>query len=224
MSESADSGKRLVDLSHTIEAGVVTYKGLPAPIICDYLSRQDSRERYTEGTEFQIAKIEMVANTGTYVDSPFHRYTHGQDMSELALESLANLDCVVVRATARTQRAINDLPAACELLGAAVLFHTGWDVHWRTDQYFEQHPYLTGALAERLVAAGVALVGIDSFNIDCTDDGERPVHSVLLAAGIPIVEHLRGLEALPDRAARFYAVPVKVKGMGTFPVRAFARV
>jgi arylformamidase len=216
--------KRLIDLSHTVEDGMITYKGLPAPIICDYLSRAESRARYAPGTEFQIGKIEMVANTGTYLDSPFHRYADGKDLSELALESLANLPCIVLRATGRTDRAINEIPLTADLGGSAVLFHTGWDAHWRTDQYFEGHPYLTGALAERLVAAGVALVGIDSFNIDCTDDGHRPVHSTLLGAGIPIVEHLRGLDALPDRGARFYAVPVKVKGMGTFPVRAFARV
>jgi kynurenine formamidase len=216
--------KRLIDLSHTVEDGMITYKGLPAPIICDYLSRTESRARYASGTEFQIGKIEMVANTGTYLDSPFHRYADGKDLSELALESLANLPCIVLRATGRTDRAIDEISLTADLGGSAVLFHTGWDAHWRTDQYFEGHPYLTGALAERLVTAGVALVGIDSFNIDCTDDGHRPVHSTLLGAGIPIVEHLRGLDALPDRGARFFAVPVKVKGMGTFPVRAFARV
>jgi kynurenine formamidase len=224
MSDSADPATRLIDVSHTVEDGMITYKGLPAPIICDYLSREESRSRYARGTEFQIGKIELVANTGTYVDSPFHRYSDGKDLSELALESLANLDCVVIRATRRAGRAIDDLPRELELRGKAVLFHTGWDAHWRTDQYFDRHPYLTGGLAKRLRDAGAALVGIDSFNIDCTDDGERPVHSTLLGADIPIVEHLRGLEALPDRGARFYAVPVKVKGMGTFPVRAFARV
>lgn len=225
MSDSSPENTRLVDLSHTVEHGMVTYKGLPAPLICDYLSREASRARYAEGTEFQIGQIEMVANTGTYVDSPFHRYAHGKDLSELALESLANLDCVVVRATERRARAIDRLPLELPTLrGKALLVHTGWDAHWRTDQYFEGHPYLTGELAQQLVDAGVILVGIDSFNIDCTDDGNRPVHSALLGAEIPIVEHLRGLAALPDRGARFYAVPVKVKGMGTFPVRAFARV
>ncbi len=219
-----DESTRLIDLSHTVEDGMITYKGLPAPIVCDYLSREASRARYAAGTEFHIGRIDMVANTGTYVDSPFHRYADGKDLSELALESLANLDCLVLRATDRRDRAIDDMPAGEELRGKAVLFHTGWDAHWRTDQYFEGHPYLTGGLAERLVAAGAALVGIDSMNIDCTDDGERPVHSTLLGAGIPIVEHLCRLEALPDRGPRFYAVPVKVKGMGTFPVRAFARV
>ncbi|MDQ6809689.1 MAG: cyclase family protein [Verrucomicrobiota bacterium] len=166
----------------------------------------------------------MVANTGTYVDSPFHRYADGNDLSELPLESLANLRCVVVRVVERDGRAIDRAPLNQDLRGAALLFHTGWDTHWRTDQYFEGHPYLTGALAAHLVVAGVALVGIDSFNIDCTDGGERPVHSTLLGAGIPIVEHLCGLQALPETGARFYAVPVKVKGMGTFPVRAFASI
>lgn len=215
---------QLIDLSHCVEHGMVTYKGLPAPIICDYLSREASRTRYAPGTEFQIGKIEMVANTGTYLDSPFHRYADGRDLSALALENLANLDSVVVRAVDRRGRTIDEVDSMAELRGKAVLFHTGWDAHWRTDQYFEGHPFLAGRLAETLVAAGVTLVGIDSFNIDCTDTGERPVHSALLGAGIPIVEHLRGLDALPDRGARFYAVPVKVKGMGTFPIRAFARL
>ncbi|HVF70645.1 MAG TPA: cyclase family protein [Chthoniobacterales bacterium] len=215
----------LIDLSHTVEHGMVTYKGLPAPLICDYLSRAASRERYAAGTEFQIGKIEMVANTGTYLDSPFHRYADGDDLSQLKLESLADLDCVVVRMTERRGRAIDQLPVElASLKGKALLVQTGWDAHWRTDQYFEDHPHLTGGLAEQLVEAGVALVGIDSFNIDSTDDGTRPVHSELLGAGIPIVEHMCNLGAVPDRGARFFAVPVKVKGMGTFPVRAFAKL
>jgi kynurenine formamidase len=214
---------QFVDLSHTVEHGMITYKGLPAPIVCDYLSREASRERYAPGTEFQIGKIEMVANTGTYIDSPFHRYADGDDLSQLRLESLANLDCVVIDATRQNARAI-DIALAADLRGKAVLFRTGWSKYWRTDQYFEAHPYLTGALAERLVEQEVALVGIDSFNIDCTDDGHRPVHSTLLRSGIPIVEHLCRLELVPERGARFYAVPVKVKAMGTFPVRAFARI
>ena len=215
----------LIDLSHTVEHGMITYKGLPAPIICDYLSREASRTRYTPGTEFQIGKIEMVANTGTYLDTAFHRYPDGDDLSQLKLESLANLACVVVRVTERASRAINSLPFdIAEVKGKALLFHTGWDAHWRTDQYFEGHPHLTGELAEQLVDAGVTLVGIDSFNIDSIDDGARPVHTALLAANIPIVEHMCGLSAVPDRGARFFAVPVKVKGMGTFPVRAFVKL
>ena len=221
MSDSSESA-RLIDLSHVVEDGMVTYKGLPAPIICDYLSREASRARYAEGTEFQIGRIEMVANTGTYLDSPFHRYAHGKDLAALPLKSLANLECLVARLPRTAQRAIARLPfSAEEVRGRAVLLHTGWDRHWRTDQYFDGHPFLTGELAQWLVAAGAVLVGIDSFNIDSVDTGERPVHSVLLGNEIPIVEHLCGLDALPDRGSRFYAVPAKVKGFGTFPVRAF---
>ena len=219
-----DVPTRLIDLSHTVEDGMITYKGLPAPIVCDYLSRADSRARYAPGTEFHIGRIDMVAKTGTYVDAPFHRYADGKDLSELALESLGRISTASIRVTDRRARAIGSIPANVEVRDKAVLFQTGWDAHWRTDQYFEGHPHLTGALAQRLVEAGAALVGIDSFNIDSTDTGERPVHTILLGAEIPIVEHLRRLDALPDRGARFYAVPVKVKGMGTFPVRAFARV
>ena len=219
------SGGTFIDLSHTVEHGMITYKGLPAPIICDYLSREASRARYAPGTEFQIGRIEMVANTGTYLDCPFHRYPDGDDLSQLKLESVADLDCVVARATARPDRRLDRLSVdLASLKGKALLVHTGWDAHWRTDQYFEGHPHLTGDLAEQLVAAGVALVGIDSFNIDSTDDGTRPVHTALLGAGIPIVEHMCNLDKIPDRGARFFAVPVKVKGMGTFPVRAFAQL
>jgi kynurenine formamidase len=212
-----------IDVSHTVEHGMITYKGLPAPLICDFLSRGESRKRYAPGTEFQIGKIEMVANTGTYVDSPFHRYAHGKDLAALPLSSLANLTCLVVRVPPGADRAIDHAPfAPDQVRGKAILFHTAWDRHWRTDQYFEGHPYLTGRLAEWLVKAGAALVGIDSFNIDSVDTGERHVHSTLLGAEIPIVEHLCGLQALPDQGSRFFAVPVKVKGFGTFPVRAFA--
>ena len=219
------SDDTLIDLSHTIEHGMITYKGLPAPIVCDYLSHEASRQRYSAGTEFQIAKIEMVANTGTYLDSPFHRYADGDDVSELKLETLANLDCVVVRVTQRRDRAIDRVPFdPADLRGKAVLFHTGWDAHWRTDQYFENHPHLTGELAQQLVEAGAALVGIDSLNIDSTDDGTRPVHSTLLGADIPIVEHLCNLATVPERGARFFAVPVKIKGIGSFPVRAFVKL
>jgi len=212
----------LIDVSHVVEHGMITYRGLPAPLICDFLSREQSRSLYAEGTEFQIGKIEMVANTGTYLDSPFHRYAHGADLSQLPLERLANLDSVVIRFDRSRGRAVDrkDLEGY-DLSGKAVLVHTGWDEHWRKDQYFEGHPFLTRDAAELLVWAGVALVGIDSLNIDDTADLSRPVHSLLLGAEIPIVEHLGGLEQLPDQGFRFFAVPVKVKGMGTFPVRAF---
>lgn len=215
----------LVDVSHVVENGMVTYKGLPAPLVCDFLSREQSRSHYAPGTEFHIGKIEMVANTGTYLDSPFHRYTNGKDLSELPLDRLANLEGVVIPADLSKGRAISrEAFKGHGLRGKAVLVRTGWDMHWCTNQYFEGHPFLTKDAAEYLLAAGVALVGIDSLNIDDTGDLSRPVHSLLLAAEVPIVEHLRGLGRLPETGFRFFAVPVKIKGMGTFPVRAFGIV
>ncbi|MCK6446561.1 MAG: cyclase family protein [Planctomycetes bacterium] len=214
---------RLVELSHTIEHGLETYRGLPPPEICDFWSRESTRGRYAPGVEFQIGRITLVANTGTYVDAPFHRYADGADVSELALERLAALDGVVVRA--RDRRSLGaELLDGLELAGRAVLFDTGWSRHWRTEAYFTGHPFLTADAARRLVAARVALVGIDSLNIDDTADAARPVHSILLGAGIPIVEHLTGLTQLPDRGFRFHAAPVKVRGLGSFPVRAFAEL
>src|SRR2546423_12517738 len=231
--------KQLIDLSHTVEHGLITYKGLPAPIICDFLSREQSKQHYAPGTQFQIGKIEMVANTGTYLDSPFHRYEDGKDLSQLELNSLADLDGVVVRAKGKLERAID--VRAFENLNVrerAVLINTGWEAHWCTDQYFAGHPYLTKDAAQFLADEGAALVGIDSYNIDDTADLSRPAHSVLLGADIPIVEHMCNLGSLmkivsdnPPAGAsgsvpsfKFFAVPVKVKGMGTFPVRAFAIV
>ncbi len=225
MDRASDKSRALIDLSHTIEHGMITYKGLPAPVTCDYLSREQSRQHYAEGTEFHIGKIEMVANTGTYIDAPFHRYAKGEDLSELPLSSLADLDGVVVRALNRSGRAIGrETFEGLDVMGKAVLVHTGWDAHWRTDQYFEGHPFLTRDAAQYLSRAGVALFGIDSLNIDDTGDGSRPAHTILLGAGIPIIEHMRGLEQLPNRGFRFFAVPTKVKGLGSFPVRAFALV
>ncbi len=216
---------RLIDLSHVIEHGLVTYKGLPAPIICDYLSREKSRELYAPGTEFQIGKIEMVANTGTYLDCPFHRYEHGQDLAEIGLAKLVDLEGMVIRADYRQGLAID---AAFfknkEIRGRAVLVHTGWDVHWNTEHYFENHPYLTQDAAEYLQQCGVSLVGIDSMNIDNTQGKSRPVHSILLKAEILIVEHLCHLDRLPDEGFTFSAIPPKFKGVGTFPVRALAKV
>jgi len=221
MPQNAD---RFVDLSHTIVHGMITYKGLPAPLICDFLSREASRSHYAEGTTFQIGKIEMVANTGTYLDAPFHRYADGRDISALDLAAVADLQGAVFRAPSG-QRAIGpDLFASADLKDKAVLVHTRWAQHWGADQYFEGHPYLTAACAEFLKDAGPALVGIDSLNIDDTADGRRPAHSILLGAGILIVEHLCHLERLPDRGFRFYATPVKVRGFGTFPVRAFGLI
>jgi kynurenine formamidase len=222
----SEPARRLIDVSHTVEHGMVTYKGLPAPIVCDYLSREESKKRYAAGTEFQIGKIEMVANTGTYVDSPFHRYADGTDLAGLPLASLANLDCLVARIALSTRdRAIDSLPFKDdEIRGNAVLVQTNWDRYWRTDQYYENHPFLTGELARWLADNGAVMVGIDSHNIDDTDTGERPVHTELLGREIPICEHMCGLGELPERGAKFFAVPVKVKGFGTFPVRAFGLV
>jgi arylformamidase len=215
---------RLVDLSHTIFDGLRTYKGLPPPVICDYLSREDSRARYEPGTEFQIGKIELVTNTGTYLDCPFHRYADGADLADTGLDALADLEGVVVRADYRAGLAI-DVGAfqGLELRNRAVLVHTGWSEHWNTDRYFEDHPFLTAAAAAYLKACGVRLVGIDSHNIDDTRGRSRPVHTELLGAGTLIVEHLTNLASLPDQGFSFSAVPPKIEGAGTFPVRAFAR-
>jgi arylformamidase len=201
----------------------VTYKGLPGPHICDYWTRQGSAANYDDGSSFQIGRIDMVANTGTYVDSPFHRFADGKDLAGLPLESLADLPGIVVRRPHGEGIAtdVADL-AGLDVRGRAVLIHTGWDTYWRTDAYALDHPFLTEAAAEWLVEQGAALVGIDSYNIDDTRVRARPVHTRLLGADIPICEHMRGLGRLPDRGFRFSAVPPKVAGMGTFPVRAYA--
>ncbi len=214
----------LIDLSHAIEAGMITYKGLPAPIVCDFLSREASRKHYDCGHEFQIDRIEMVGNTGTYLDSPFHRFATGKDLSQLPLTCVACIDGVVIRQPHESGLSLDVANfAGRDLRGKAVLIHTGWDTHWRTDRYFENHPFLTEAAAQFLVEAGARLVGIDSHNIDDTRARSRPVHTVLLGAEIPICEHLCNLGLLPDAGFRFSAVPPKVRAFGTFPVRAYAQ-
>jgi kynurenine formamidase len=212
----------LIDLSHTIEHGMITYKGLPAPLICDFLSREASRARYAPGTEFHIGRIDMVANTGTYLDSPFHRFAEGKDLADLPLGGLAALDGLLVRVPAGQRAISKDLFAGLPLTGKAILVQTNWDRHWRTDAYFEGHPFLTGDAAQFLREAGVKLVGIDSYNIDDTADLRRPVHTILLGNEIPIVEHMTGLAKVPSEGFKFFAVPPKVRAFGTFPVRAFA--
>lgn len=215
--------RRYVDLSHTICDGMITYKGLPAPHICDYLSREASRGLYAPGTEFQIGRIDMVSNTGTYIDAPFHRFADGHDLDGLPLERVSHVPGVVVRTLGAAERAIDWTAfAATEVRGRAVLINTGWDRHFGTDAYFEGHPFLTEAAAEWLKAQGAAVVGIDSFNIDDVSGGTRPVHTVLLGAGIPIVEHMTRLDALPNEGFAFTAAPPRIAGMGTFPVRAHA--
>jgi kynurenine formamidase len=215
---------RLVDLSHHVEHGMVTYPGLPVPEIGSHLSFEDSAGHYASGTEFQIGRIAMVANTGTYLDTPAHRYRDGWDLADLPLERCADLPVSVVRREGAADAVGAEVFDGLDVAGRAVLIHTGWDQHWRTEGYGDPaHPHLTGPGAQALVDGGAALVGIDSVNIDDTRTGERPAHSLLLAAGIPVVEHLTRLD-LVTPAARFTAVPVAVRGLATFPVRAFARV
>jgi len=215
--------KRLIDLSHPIVDGMATYPGLPGPKISDYLTREDSRDHYEPGTEFNIGRIDMVANTGTYLDTPFHRFPDGFDLADLPLDRVADLPglCVPVSGQEIGPEALDGL----DLAGRAALFATGWDRHWGTEHYGDSsHPFVSESTAELLVAGGAALVGIDSVNIDDTRGGARPAHSTLLAAGIPIVEHLTGLEVLAGVEFRFWALPAPVRGMGTFPVRAVALV
>lgn len=217
----AFSDPRFIDLSHVIFDGLITYKGLPAPIICDYLSREKSKANYEEGTEFQIGKIEMVTNTGTYIDCPFHRFEHGKDLSEVEIEAFANLDAITVFVPD-----VLFIDASyfknLELRNKAVMVRTDWSKHWNTDLYFENHPFLTEDAAEYLRDCNVKLVGIDSHNIDDTRGKSRPVHTTLLGSEILIVEHLCNLDKLPEANYQFSAVPPKFKGAGTFPVRAFA--
>lgn len=216
--------RRLIDLSHEIEDGMVTYPGLPAPKIRDWLSRDRSTARYGPGTTFQMGMIDLLANTGTYIDAPWHRFEQGKDVAGYALEAVADLEGVVVTVTGRGRAIDADAFAGLDARGKAVLVHTGWDRHWRTERYGNGHPFLTASAARHLVDAGAALVGIDSLNIDDDTDGARPVHTTLLGSRIAIVEHLCGLDQLPRDGFRFFAVPPKVKGIGSFPVRAFALV
>jgi kynurenine formamidase len=214
---------RIVDLSHVITEGMVTYKGLPGPHICDFISREQSAANYDGGETFQIGRIDMVANTGTYVDVPSHRFGDGKDLSEVGVEAFADLPAIVIRQPFETGLGVD--AAAFEGLdvkGCAVLVHTGWDRHWGSDAYYHDHSFITAAAAEQLIAGGAALVGIDSHNIDDTRVRTRPVHTALLGAGIIICEHMTGLGGLPDGGFRFSAAPPKVKGMGTFSVRAYA--
>ena len=216
------NARRFVDVSHPIEAGMVTYEGLPAPVVGEFLSRDASRGKYAEGTTFSIGRVEMVANTGTYVDAPFHRFEKGSDVAGLPLERLADLDGVVVDATAAGRAIGPERFDGVNLADRAVLVRTGWSRNWRTPEYFRDHPYLTRESAELLVRGGAALVGVDSLNIDDTRDGARPAHTLLLEAGIPIVEHLTNLDRLPRSGFRFHAVPAPFRAMGSFPVRAYA--
>jgi kynurenine formamidase len=223
---SASAPSRLVELNHVIEAGMTTYPGLPGPEISPYLSREASRSHYAPGTEFTIDWIRMLGNTGTYVDSPFHRYDGGTDLADMPLTSFADLPIVIARVTGAEERGIGPLTLApLDVAGAAVLLHTGWDRHFRTEAYGNGAPFLTREGAEYLVSAGARLVGIDSVNIDDTESsGERPCHSILLGAGVPILEHLTGLDQLPPHGARLHAAPLRIRDFGTVAVRAYALI
>lgn len=216
----------LVDLSHVIADGMTTYPGLPGPLICDFLSREASRSHYAEGTEFQIGRIELVSNTGTYVDVPFHRYADGVDLADQELWPLAGRPALVVDATAPPGRGLDATAfQGLDVAGCAVLIRTAEDRHFGTERYgANEHPFLTREGAEHLRDAGTALVGIDAVNIDDMGDTSRPAHTVLLGAGIPICEHLTQLGTLPSLGAKFYAVPPRFRGVGTFPVRAYAKL
>jgi arylformamidase len=223
-STSPARSTRMVELSHSISAGMITYPGLPGPEITPYLTRQASRERYAEGTEFAIDWIRMVGNTGTYLDSPFHRYADGIDLAGLPLDAVADLPALVVRLTDAGRAIGREALVAHDVEGAAVLLHTGWDRNWSTEAYGTDAPYLTEGAARFLAEAGARLVGIDSVNIDSVDGDDRPAYSILLGAGIPILEHLTGLGEVPVTGARLHAAPPPVEGFGTFPVRAYALV
>jgi kynurenine formamidase len=218
--------RTLLDLSHPIGHGTITYPGLPAPVISDHLGFDESRGHYAPGTEFRIGRIEMVANTGTYLDTPAHRWRDGWDLAALPLERVLDVPGVLVDAGAQGPAIGPAAFAGLDLAGRAVLIRTGWSRHWGTDAYGAGgHPHLTAETAGTLVEAAPAVVGIDSLNIDATDTGDRPAHSALLAAGIPIVEHLTALESIPPGARfRFTALPPLLRGMGTFTVRAVAVV
>jgi arylformamidase len=217
---------RLVELNHVIVEGLRTFPGLPGPEITPHLTREESRARYAPGTEFAIDRITMVGNTGTYVDSPFHRYDNGADLADVPLDAVANLPIVVVRVTGAAERGVSPLAfAPFDVAGAAVLVHTGWDRHFGTDAYGVDAPFVTSAAAEHLIAAGARLVGIDSVNIDeMPGGGERPCHTLLLGAGIPVLEHLTGLDQLPVTGAVLHAAPLRIRNFGTIAVRAYAAV
>lgn len=217
--------RRVVDLSHPISHRMMTYPGLPGPRISDHLTRAASEDAYGPGITFHIGRISMVGNTGTYLDSPYHRYAAGDDLAALSLQRLVDLDTVVVRVTGSGARAVDVAQLMpYETAGRAVLIHTGWDRHWGSPTYASGNPHLTAAAAAWLVEQGAVLVGIDSVNIDDVDDRTRPAHSTLLGAGIPIVEHLCHLDQLPPDGARFHAAPPAVDGLGTFPTRAYALI
>jgi arylformamidase len=216
---------RVVDLTHVVEDGMVTYPGLPAPEVGVHLTREASRAVYAEGTTFEIGRIAMVTNTGTYYDAPLHRFADGADLTGVPLERVAAVPGLVVDVRGRAGAGVTaaDL-AGLDVAGRAVLLRTGHDARWRTPAYAVDGPFLAADGARLLAQAGAVLVGIDAMNIDDTADGTRPAHTTLLAAGVGVLEHLTNLGALPADGFELHAAPVPVRGLGTFPVRAYAVV
>ena len=196
-------GDRLVDLSHVIEEGMTTFKGFPGPHLCDYWTRDASAAHYDDGSSFQIGRIDMIANTGTYVDSPFHRYADGGICPNSRSKARRSRRPRGPQALAAASRPTPPTSPGLRSRASAVLVHTGWDLYWRTEAYFDNHPFLTAAAANWLVEQGAAFVSIDSHHIDDTRTRSRPVHGTLLGASIPIGEHLTNLSAVPDTSFRF---------------------
>ena len=220
--DNKDMTSRHVDLSHPIKHGMITYPGLPGPIISTYISREESARKLGGGVSYHLGGIEMVVTSGTYVDAPYHFHAGGVDVAQLPLERLVEVRIVVIRASGRTAIGPEVIDNPGELWGTAVLVHTGWSRHWGTAAYLSGSPYLTQDFAEMMVEANIALLGVDSLNVDDIEDSTRPVHHTVLGSGIPLIEHLTNLDQLPDQGARLTALPAPVHGVGSFPVRAVA--
>ncbi len=217
--------KKYIDLSHTIENGMITYQGLPGPVIKDFLSRESSRDLYSPGTEFHVALIEMVSNTGTYMDTPFHRYEGGRDLADLELSKLVDIEAITIKANNLPDKGIGvSVFKGYDLSGKAVLVYTGFDKNWGADKYFHDHPFLTKEAAEYIAEQSPVLVGIDTYNIDDVADRSRPAHTILLGKDILIIEHMCNIRELPEKDYTFTAVPQKIRGVGSFPVQAFATI
>ena len=213
----------IVDLSHPIRPDMQTYPGLDPPQLRTVISRSVSARRLDGGVAFEIEALTLVGNTGTYLDAPFHYHADRADIAELPLQRLVNVPIVMIRAVGLIAVHAELFGDPSRLWGAAVLVHTGWSRHWGTPRYLEfDNPYITADAVDQLIAANPAVVGIDSLNIDNPNDPRRPAHTGLLAADIPIIEHLTNLNAVPDQNARLIALPAPIKGMASFPVRAVA--
>jgi kynurenine formamidase len=213
---------RFIDLSHPVEDGVITYPGLPAPRVNTFLSRDDTARALASGVSFHVGRIDMVTNTGTYLDAPFHYHADGVDIAELPLERLVDVPAICLRAYAQPVVGVQHLGEPDRLWGKAVLVHTGWSRYWGTEQYRTGSPYLSAEAAHLLVEANIALLGVDALNVDNINDPARPVHHTLLGNGIPILEHLTNLDLVPDRNFRLTTLPAPVRRIGSFPVRAVA--